>query len=195
MATMIYVDQENGDITASMSSKDRVKFSSKSSNSASSKGLPTYSGKVFQASEKVPSRKALGNVNKQVMAPKAGATQKNNPKKLKAPLLAARKASVTTCPAKADKENYPEIENFFPYSPLDFERFEVPEEHKLSHICLAGVPLMVHKNEKFEALLNIQPAPMEMPPRSWESDVTNALPSLLDTLDDITLDMPPFEEY
>ncbi|XP_053574564.1 securin [Bombina bombina] len=191
MATMIYVDQENGDLT-SLSSKDRVKHSAKSTKPLSSKGQTSYPGKVFKSTEPVASRKALGNVNKQVV-PQKVATTHTALKKLKGP--AAKKATDSAYLARPPKEDYPDIENFFPYNPSDFERFEVPEEHSLSHICLAGIPLMVHEKEmaKFEALINLEPAPMDMPLLPWESDTTDTVPTFLASLEEITLEMPPID--
>ncbi|XP_075458054.1 securin isoform X2 [Ascaphus truei] len=192
MATMIFVDQENGDLATNISAKDRVKLS-KFSKSLSTKGQTSYPGKVFSTSKAVPkpSRKALGNVNQQVENQKVVTTLKGD---LKGHLPAAQKTSEVVCSVKAPKDSYPEIENFSPYNPSDFENFEVPEDHKLSHLCLAGVQLMVLENERarFDALMNRHPAPMDILPHSWESD---SLPSFLATLDEITLDMPPIEEY
>ncbi|XP_053561519.1 securin-like [Bombina bombina] len=168
-ATMIYVDQRNGDLLTSLSSKD-------------------------QSTELVASRKALGNVNKQVVPQKVAMTL-TALKKLKRHAAAAKKAAKLAYLARPRKEDYPEIENFSPYNPTDFERFEVPEEHRLSHICLAGIPHMVHEKEmaKFEALINLEPAPMNLLLLPWESDTTDTVPTFLAGLEEITLEMPPID--
>ncbi|KAM4748739.1 securin [Rhinophrynus dorsalis] len=194
MATMIFVDQENGDIAVNLS-KDRVKLSTNTSNSLSRKGPVSFPGKVFGTSRTVEkaSRKALGNVNKQVETQKVNA-QKADSKKTKKS-VPVKVSSSAECPTRPVKEDYPEIETFSPYNPLDFERFEVPEDHKLSHLCLAGIPLMVHETEaaRFDALVNAELSPMKMLPLTWESDTADSLPSFLATLEEITLDMPPIE--
>ncbi|KAE8608042.1 hypothetical protein XENTR_v10011379 [Xenopus tropicalis] len=77
MATIVFVDQENGDIR-SMLPKDHGTFLS--SKPQSRKGVVSFPGKVFGDSEIVskPSRKALGNVNKQILQNKAVMAQKIN---------------------------------------------------------------------------------------------------------------------
>ncbi|MEE6478765.1 hypothetical protein FKM82_011988, partial [Ascaphus truei] len=92
MATMIFVDQENGDLATNISAKDRVKLS-KFSKSLSTKGQTSYPGKVFSTSKAVPkpSRKALGNVNQQVENQKVVTTLKGD---LKGHLPAAQKYRV-----------------------------------------------------------------------------------------------------
>nr|DBA30711.1 TPA: hypothetical protein GDO54_006665 [Pyxicephalus adspersus] len=183
MATLIYVDQENGDI-ASTFPKDL----SKKTSSAKTL-LKTQPGKVFVKSETVVKpRKALGNVNKQVVNT-AVPNQKGAPKAKKSAPVTKQVSEVCVKPSKP---SYPEIEKCFPYNPADFETFDVPEEHKLSHLYLAGVPLIVHENDsaKFDALLAQEPAPMDIPLFSWDSDISSTLPSFLGTLDDIALDLP-----
>ncbi|XP_063784832.1 securin [Pseudophryne corroboree] len=183
MATIIYVDQENSDLAPAALSKDRLK----SSNAKAV--LKVQQGKVFGSGgfEQKTSRKALGNINKQVVNQKAVPSQKGE-FKAKKPVPVAKKVSETHF-----KQNYPEIEKFVPYNPKDFESFDVPEEHKLSHICLAGVSLLVNENEatRIDALLNQELSPMDVPSFSWEYDAADGLPSLLASLEEITLDIPP----
>lgn len=56
------------------------------------------------------------------------------------------KVSVPVC-----DDNYPEIEKFFPYNPLDGESYDLPEEHQIAHLPLSGIPLMFLE-EDFEKL-------------------------------------------
>lgn len=49
---------------------------------------------------------------------------------------------------------------------LEFETFDVPEECKLSHLYLAGVPLVY---ENGFALSTKEPIPMDIPVFGWES--------------------------
>ncbi|KAG9490832.1 hypothetical protein GDO78_006262 [Eleutherodactylus coqui] len=187
MATVIFNDQENGDVTSTLMSKDRVRLPS----AAKGKRLvQSQQGKVFASvpGEKA-SRKALGNVNKQVMSQKPVQPLKGG-HKVKKPAPAATKVAEVSL--KPSKQCYPEIDKFVPYNPADFETLDVPEEHKLSHLSLAGVGLMVNMADakKFASLLSLEPAPMEIPAFSWKSGA-DSLPGFLVTLEDITVEMPP----
>ncbi|XP_075065992.1 securin-like [Mixophyes fleayi] len=180
MATIIF-DQENNDVAPTLLSKDRLKLSHTTK--------PIHRGqqvKVFGSVQNT-SRKVLGNINKQAINQKSVLSQKAE-FKAKKPVPVAKKV-----PEACLKQSYPEIDKFVPYNPKDFESFEVPEEHKLSHICLAGVPLMVNENDttRLDALLNQELAPMEIPSFSWNLDTADDLQSFVAILDDITLDMPP----
>ncbi|XP_072254770.1 securin-like [Pyxicephalus adspersus] len=183
MATVIFVDQENGDVASTILSKDRLK----QTNSAKTL-FKTQPGKVFSSSgAAVKPRKALGIVNKQVVS----TAVPNQKSALKVKKSAPVTNQISEACVKPRKQSYPEIEKCFPYDPSDFEFFDVPEEHKLSHLYLAGVPLFVHENDaaKFDALTP-EPAPMDVPVFGWESDMSSTLPSFFSTLDEITLDLP-----
>ncbi|XP_018427089.1 PREDICTED: securin-like [Nanorana parkeri] len=180
MATVIFVDQENGDFASTTLFKGLEQANS-------AKHLfKSHLGKVFGSSGTVVKpRKALGNINKQV-AQTAAPFQKGA-LKLKTSAPVTKQVCI-----KTRKQNYPEIEKCLPYNPADFETFNVQEEHKLSHLDLSGVPLIVHEHEasKVDALLAHEPAPMDIPVISWESDISSALPSFLAALDDFALDLP-----
>ncbi|XP_040271597.1 securin [Bufo bufo] len=180
MATMIFIDQENN-VASTLLSKERVKGAGK-------RVVRSHQGKVFgSASGEKASRKALGIVNKQVTTQKTAQCLKGD-LKVKNPGPAARK--VSEAPLKPGLQCYPEIETFVPYNPADFETFDVPEEHKLSHLSLTGVDLLVNDAKTFDSLISLEPALMEMPAFSWDSDA-DSLPSFLATLEEITVDMPP----
>lgn len=53
-------------------------------------------------------------------------------------------------------------------SQIDFESFDLPEEHKLSNINLHGVPLMVFERT-YERCVNMVPSPVKIEEISWES--------------------------
>ncbi|XP_029439883.1 securin [Rhinatrema bivittatum] len=202
MATLIYVDKENGGLV-NTTSKDRVRLPSVSGKARtfSERSLlqTPRSGKVFNAAPGLTqsARKALGNVNSQVESNKAVAvTNKRNVcRKPKVQASAVPKREVEFCKRKTE-ENYPEIEKLIPYDPSDFECFEVPEEHKLSHLNLAGVPLFVLEKEKehLDKLVNMVPSPMKMPLVSWELDFLQPDLSNLPTVEEITVDLPPIYE-
>uniref|UniRef100_A0A8C5PXX7 Securin n=1 Tax=Leptobrachium leishanense TaxID=445787 RepID=A0A8C5PXX7_9ANUR len=185
MATMIFMDQENSASTSTVLKNHLLVPSS------SVKGKIVCPGKIVSTSSsgaKLP-RKALGNVNQQVTTCKATPStlqQKH--------LSAAKKMSEVKGISVAPNELYPdiEIENFFPYDPSDFESFDLPEDHKLGHLCLAGVGLVVQKNDlaRFKELTEFHPAPMEVPSLCWESDSMDSLQSFLASFNDPALDMP-----
>ncbi|XP_018417402.1 PREDICTED: securin-like [Nanorana parkeri] len=183
MATVIFVDQENGDFASTTLFKDLEQANS-------AKHLfKSNLGKVFGSSGTVVKpRKALGNINKQV-AQTAAPFQKGA---LKVKTSAPVTKQISKVYIKTRKQNYPEIEKCLPYNPADFETFDVPEEHKLSHLDLSGVPLIVHEHKasKVDAWFAHEPAPMDIPVISWESDISSALASFLAALDDFALDLP-----
>ncbi|KAM4035927.1 securin-like isoform 1-T1 [Anomaloglossus baeobatrachus] len=184
MATVIYIDQENGDVNATLLSKDRPKLSGVGKplvKSRQSKVLGPSSGKT--------SRKALGNVNKQLINQKSGQNLKGD-QKVKKPVPSTEQVSDTS--VKTEKQQYPDIEKFVPYNPADFETFDVPEEHKLSHLSLVGVGLIVNMNDakRFATLQSVEPALMEIPACNWEPDAADGLPSFLATLEELTVEMP-----
>ena len=94
----------------------------------------------------------------------------------------------TSVPASDD--TYPEIEKFFPFNPLDFESFDLPEEHQIAHLPLNGVPLMILDEEReLEQLLHVgPPSPLKMPSLLWESNLLPSPSSILSTLD---VELPP----
>ncbi|KAB0373488.1 hypothetical protein FD755_015147 [Muntiacus reevesi] len=159
MATLIYVDKENGEPGIHVAPKEGLKLGSvpsvKALDGRSQVSTP-HVGKMFDAPPALPktARKALGTVNR--------ATEKSITEK-----TVKAKSSVP-----ASDDTYPEIENFFPFDPLDFESFDLPEEHQIAHLPLNGVPLMILGEEReLEQLLHVgPPSPLKMPPL-WESNL------------------------
>nr|XP_033783665.1 securin [Geotrypetes seraphini]XP_033783666.1 securin [Geotrypetes seraphini]XP_033783667.1 securin [Geotrypetes seraphini]XP_033783668.1 securin [Geotrypetes seraphini] len=203
MATLIYVDKENGEVGINTTNKDRLRLPSAPSKG---KSVPERfhlqtprSGKVFKAASGLSqsARKALGNINNQTECNKAtvATTKKNVPQKPKRLLSTASKKTTNCCDKST--ENYPEIEKLIPYDPSDFECFDVPEEHKLSHLNLAGLPLFVLEKEKeqHEKIVNMVPSPMKMPSSMiWDVDCLQSDLFLLPTLEEMTVDLPPLCE-
>ncbi|KAG8579275.1 hypothetical protein GDO81_010788 [Engystomops pustulosus] len=111
-------------------------------------------------------RKALGNVNQQVPSTTKPAKRNNSVKQ--------------TC------EEYPEVETFIPYNPLDFENCNLPQEHKLSDLNLAGVPLFVSKDD-MKLVLLVSPvfSPMESSAINYDS-FEPSIPQF----EDFTIDLP-----
>ncbi|KAF6281229.1 PTTG1 regulator of sister chromatid separation, securin [Rhinolophus ferrumequinum] len=123
MATVIFVDKENGEPGTRVAPKDRLKLGSgpfRALDGRSQDSTPRV-GKMFGAPPALPkaARKALGTVNR--------ATEKsvktNGPLKQKQTTFSAKKVTEKTIKAKsslpASDDTYPEIEKFFPFNPLE----------------------------------------------------------------------------
>ncbi|XP_055272240.1 securin-like [Moschus berezovskii] len=187
MATLIYVDKENGEPGIHVAPKDGLKLGSvpfKAFDGRSQVSTP-HVGKIFDAPPALPkpARKALGTVNR--------ATEKsvktNGPLKQKQTTFSTKKITEKTVKAKssvpASDDTYPEIEKFFPFNPLDFESFDLPEKHQIAHLPLNGVPLMILDEEReLEQLLHVGLSSLlKMSPPLWESNVLQSPSSLLST--------------
>ncbi|XP_003429435.1 securin [Ornithorhynchus anatinus] len=194
MATLIFVDKENGGVDAQVAPKDRMKLGSVSSIKSLSERCQTSTaktGKVFAPTPAPPKsvRKVLGNVNRTLET----ARKKNEPIKQKDQLIPPNKitektAEVENCVPVSD-ETYPEIEKLFSFDPLDFESFDVPEEHRLSHLPLTGVPLLILDKENQERFDDLAPSPVKVPHLPWEAALLRSTSSLLSTMDD--MELPP----
>ncbi|XP_014641610.1 PREDICTED: securin isoform X2 [Ceratotherium simum simum] len=187
MATLIFVDKENGEPGTRVAPKDGLKLGPFKALDGRSQVSTPRVGKMFDAPPALPktARKALGTVNR--------ATEKsvktNGPLKQKQTTFSAKKMTEKTVKAKtsvpASDDTYPEIEKFFPFNPLDFESFDLPEEHQIAHLPLNGVPLMILDEEReLEKLLHLgPPSPLKMPSPPWESNALQSPSSILSTLD------------
>ncbi|XP_029339784.1 securin isoform X2 [Mus caroli] len=192
MATLIFVDKDNEEPGSRLASKDGLKLGSgvKALDGKLQASTPRV-GKVFNAPA-LPkaSRKALGTVNRVAEKP----VKTGKPLQLKQPTLTGKKitekSTKTQSSVPAPDDAYPEIEKFFPFNPLDFESFDLPEEHQISRLPLNGVPLMTLNEERgLEKLLHLgPPSPLKTPFLSWESDPLYSPPSALSTLD---VELPP----
>ncbi|NWR76789.1 PTTG1 protein, partial [Centropus unirufus] len=166
MATLIFIDKENEVGT----SKNRLRLPSGSSKVLSERSqvntpLPKKSISTPPASSHSV-RKVLGNVNR------TGAVRKMVRTGQKSQASTANKipekaAGLEDSNAVAE-EDWPEIENMFPYDPRDFESFELPEEFKVSNIDLRGVPLMIFERT-YDKHVNMVPSPVKTEEISWES--------------------------
>ncbi|KAK2488510.1 hypothetical protein MC885_003086 [Smutsia gigantea] len=165
MATLIFIDKENGEPGTRVALKDGKLGSApsvKALDGRSQVSTPRV-GKMSDAPPALPktARKALGTVNR--------ATEKsvktNGPLKQKQTTFPAKKVAEKAVIAKASvpasEDTYPEIEKFFPFNPLDFESFDLPEEHQIAHLPLNGGPLMILDEEReLEKLLHLGPLPL-----------------------------------
>ncbi|XP_017650715.1 securin isoform X2 [Nannospalax galili] len=194
MATLIFVDKDNREPGSRVVPKDGLKLGSsavKALDGKSQVSTPRV-GKVFNAPPALPKtgRKALGTVNRATEKP----LKTNRPLKQKQPTFTVKKITEKTVKAKssvpASDDAYPEIEKFFPFNPLDFESFDLPEEHQIAHLPLSGVPLMILEEERgLEKLLHLDPpSPVKTPFLPWESGPLQSTSSILSTLD---VELPP----
>ncbi|XP_048189939.1 securin [Perognathus longimembris pacificus] len=194
MATLIFVDKENGQTGTRKAPKEGLKLGSgpvKALDGRSQVSTPRV-GKVFSDPSTLPktARKALGTVNRAAEKP----VKTHGPLKQKQPSFTGKKMTEKTVKASsslpASDDAYPEIEKFFPFNPLDFESFDLPEEHQIARLPLSGVPLMVLDEERgLETLLQLgPPSPMKLPRPAWESDGLQSPSSILSSLD---VELPP----
>ncbi|XP_028272404.1 securin [Parambassis ranga] len=130
-------------------------------------------------------RKAFGTVNKQnVLTPAFNAHEKK--------VLKPQEVKVEPAPS-TKVEEYPEIEKFIPYDPLEFEKYSVPEDLiPLSGCALPGLacfPPAPHLWEDDLEEMNLLPilSPVKMPKHSDCSE----LDAFLQTLDELTIELPP----
>ncbi|KAM6251594.1 securin [Porphyrio hochstetteri] len=193
MAMLIFVDKENGEVGAT---KNQLRLPSGPSKVLSERTqvntpLPK---KLISTSPAAPHsvRKALGNVNRTggVASKMEKIGLKNQP--CTANKITEKSAGVESCDVVAE-EDWPEIENMFPFDPKDFESFDLPEEHKISNINLHGVPLMVFERT-YDKFVNMVPSPVKTEDISWESRLLQSTTDLLATLDEIIdMPLPPYD--
>ncbi|XP_031718760.1 securin [Anarrhichthys ocellatus] len=128
-------------------------------------------------------RKAFGAVNKKISTPVVNTQEKLKPQEMK-----VKHASLIKV------EEYPDIEKFIPYDPLEFEKYSVPEDLiPLGGFALPGLacfppaPRLCEDDlEMFEPLSN--QSPVKMPKCS---DHYSELDAFLQTLDELTVELPP----
>ncbi|XP_030252713.1 securin isoform X1 [Sparus aurata] len=109
-------------------------------------------------------RKAFGTVNKQIATPDVGAQEKK--------LLLKPQETKVKLATQTKVEEYPEIEKFIPYDPLEFQKYSVPEDLiPLSGFALPGLasfPQVPHLFEDDLGTLDPLPnlSPVKMPKRT-----------------------------
>ncbi|KAG7518621.1 hypothetical protein JOB18_038995 [Solea senegalensis] len=96
--------------------------------------------------------------------------------------------------AHSKVEEYPDMEQIHSYDPLEFEKYSIPEDVVLlSRFALPGLAsfppsphLCEEDQDKFDPLP--QPSPVKMPKRS---DYYSELEAFLQTIDELTVELPP----
>ncbi|KAK5864577.1 hypothetical protein PBY51_015809 [Eleginops maclovinus] len=178
MAHIFFAERENASLyPPTMKMRQRLQSApEKLGTLITTKGLHTPSG-----------RKAFGTVNKKISTPAINTQEK---KTLKSQETKVKHASEQ----KTKVEDYAEIEKVFPYDPLEFERYSIPEDLiPLGSFALPGLacfpqaPVLFEEDlEKFDPLPNL--SPVKMPNHS---DYCPALDAFLQTLDELTVELPP----
>ncbi|NXX11821.1 PTTG1 protein, partial [Podargus strigoides] len=189
MSTLIFIDQENGEVGAPKNQLRRPSGSSKVLSERTQVNTPLPKKAIGTSPATLHSvRKALGNVNRSEGVSSKGEKirQKNQP--CSANKITEETSRLESCDAVAEQD-CPEIENMFPFDPQDFESFNLPEEHKVSNINLHGVPLMIFERT-YDRCVNMVPSPVKIEEFSWESNLLQSTADFLATLDEI-IDMPP----
>lgn len=130
-------------------------------------------------------RKALGAINKIVSTPAVNRNERTKP------AVALEPKNKTALQNKVD--DYPDIERFIPYDPLEFENYLVPEDVvRLSHLALPGLASFPETHflpkDDMEVLEMFSLSPVKNPQRSGCS---SELDTFLQTINELTVDMPP----
>ncbi|XP_026537295.1 securin-like isoform X1 [Notechis scutatus] len=189
MATHIFIDKENGETGTTIATKGQLKQLLAPSKVFVERSHPKTPlvGRTANVNltESQSVRKALGNLNRPLAT-----TKSQFPKGKK---FLSKKENENTSRTEDNSmvpEEFPEKENLFSYNPLDFESFDVPEEHRLSHMSLTGVPLMTFDKvpDRFTSSI---PLPPRQPLVSWDYDCLQSTKDFLATLDEIVIDLPP----
>ncbi|XP_067899487.1 securin [Heterodontus francisci] len=185
MAVRIFVEKENEFL--STHTKNPLKLLSGSATIETSLLQTPQTGKVLTATPclQQSTRKVLGDVNCPLRAgsmtdySQKTRLEKVHKKRSSTQILKTAKPTEKSSISEPPKcsleisEDYPEIEALIPYNPFDFENFSVPEEHKLDHICLTGLPLFFLEKEAalMEKVLNVIPSPLKWPSLVKESSL------------------------
>ncbi|XP_029368330.1 securin [Echeneis naucrates] len=139
-------------------------------------------------------RKAFGTINK-IIPPSAVTTAEGGRKVQlqRTEPLNPQAETQTKHTAHCKVEEYPEIEKFIPYNPLDFEKYSIPEDL----VCISGMalpglacfPKTPHACEEDLEKLDPLPelSPVKMPKAS---DYCLELDAFLQTLEQI-IELPP----
>lgn len=188
MATMIFVDKENGELGTTVGPKNRTRLLSAPANTFGEKVLQTpRPGKVFGMANPLSARKALGTVNKiSSVRPDVSGN------KLKSKVAAKPTEKVKVCMPVKERQEYPEIEKFIPYNPVEFESFDVPEDQRLSHLCLAGLAAPAAK-EELDSFSVLHSCMKLSPLKSQKENLCAEVDSFLQTVSQLTIELPPLD--
>ncbi|KAM6408449.1 securin [Rhynochetos jubatus] len=183
MATLIFIDKENGEVSATKNQLRVPSGSSKVLSERTQVNTPLAKKSITPPAMSHSVRKALGTVNRTG----GRASETENTRQKNQPYTVNKMAGLEIC--DEGDEDWPEKENMFPFDPQDFESFDLPEEHRLSNISLCGVPLMIFGRTP-DKRVTMVPSPMKTEEVSWESNLLQSSADFLASLDEI-IGMPP----
>lgn len=168
MSNIFFPVRENATLSAPVGIKRRLQ-------SAPDNLFTPLTGKKFHTPLQ-SGRKALGAVNKKITAlPSVNGQDKK---------ITQEKPEIKQLPQNK-LEDYPDIERFIPYDPLEFETFTVPEDLvQFSHIALQGLACFP-QSPFLPELLETPMSPLRIHQPSAELD------AFLQTIDELTVDLPP----
>ncbi|XP_058852852.1 securin-like [Acipenser ruthenus] len=182
MASLVFVDKENGEFATTLAPKNRVRLSAPVKLGEKVLQVP---GKVLGMTHPQSARRALGTVNL-ISSTRPGVA--GNKEKSTAATNIEVKAGM---PVKG-KAGCPEIERFIPYNPAAFESFDVPEDQRLSHLCLAGLAAPTPKEELDS--FSVFHTSMKMSPLKFlEDDFCAEVDSFLQIVSELTIDLPSLD--
>ncbi|XP_077434710.1 securin [Vanacampus margaritifer] len=132
-------------------------------------------------------RKAFGIVNTDFSTPVV--KQEKKTEKLQEPKV---KRAV-----QKEEEDYPEIEKFIPYDPMEFQKYGVPEDFiPIGSLDLAGLPFPQAPPPSEDLHLYVPPlpslSPLRMPQRP---DASIEFRNFLQTIEELTLELPPDTDW
>ncbi|XP_043983776.1 securin [Gambusia affinis] len=179
MESIIFAEQENAQLLGSSQNLRRrlksVPEKLKSPMLAKTMTTPLPSG-----------RKAFGVVGNRISTPVVKTQEKK--------LLKPQETKATLAP-QTKAEEYPEVEQFIPYDPLEFQRYSVPEDLiPLSCMALSGLACFPHgrpdlDDEKMEDLPFLSLVEMPECPAAYTE-----LTAFLQTIDELT-ELPSEPEF
>ncbi|XP_061747797.1 securin isoform X2 [Nerophis ophidion] len=130
-----------------------------------------------------PGRKAFSAFNSRLATPVVKVQEKKP--------IKVQEAKVEPLPQM--KEEYPEIEKFFPYDPLEFEKYGMPEDVvTFGDLVLAGglLPQSPYRPEEDD----MAPEPMSPMRLSQGSGGQAELDAFMQTLEELTVELPELED-
>ncbi|XP_046887060.1 securin isoform X2 [Hypomesus transpacificus] len=128
-------------------------------------------------------RKALGAINKIALTP---AVRHERTK-----LLDSWEPKIRTA-LQTKVDEYPDIERFIPYDPLEFEKYVVPEDVvRLGHLALPGLAFPQTPYPPKEDLEVLETQFLSPIKNAQHPDCSSELDAFLQTINELTVDMPP----
>ncbi|XP_041079867.1 securin-like [Polyodon spathula] len=184
MTSLVFVDKENGEFATTLVPKNRMRLLSAPVKLGEK--VLQVPGKVFGMANPQSARKALGTINR------IGFTRPGVAGNEEKSTAATKTTEVKVGLSVKKQEDCPEIERFIPYNPAEFECFDVPDDQRLSHLCLAGLAAPTPKEEVDR--FSVFHTSMKMSPLKFlEENFCAEVDSFLQIVGELTVDLPPLD--